>query len=132
MAIQFQNKKVNVANGVFGIYLPENIKRIENCKTLKERADWYRRLLNIENALFFSENIGIDGGISGETLIVLDVNPDKIDANTKYNFATEGHTGQYTIPLFFGESLMTDVDRLFKFVDDLNEKSDTEEESITQ
>lgn len=131
MAIQFQSKKFKEARGLLGIYISKNITRVEDRSSLKARADWYRKLLGIENALFFSENVDVKGSVTSETLVILDALPENIDAYTEIIFASEGKTGKYTIPLFTSDSLMSDIKELFRFIKELEEKPNSKEE-LTQ
>ena len=130
MAIPFQSKKLKEARGLLGIYLSKNITRVEDRSSPKARADWYRKMLEIDNALFFSENVDAKGSVAGETLIILDAMPEHIDAYTEIIFATEGKTGKYTVPLFTSDSLMGNIKELFRLVKELEEP--IEEELVTQ
>jgi hypothetical protein len=119
LAIAFTKKKQmkkTIAKGVYGIVLPEAIYRVEDTKN---RADWYRKLLNIDNALFFSENVGVDGKTTGTTLIILDVTKDEIHPGIQIEFATEGKTGQYTVPIFMSDALFAFHSDMVKFANEM-------------
>ena len=131
LAIAFTKKKQikkTITKGVYGIVLPEAIYRVEDSKN---RADWYRKLLNIDNALFFSENVGVDGHVTGTTLIILDVTKDEIHPGIQIEFATEGKTGQYTIPIFMSDALFGNYDDMKKFVKEILNSEAYEEEADT-
>ena len=103
MIVDFKSKKLkkkDMANGIVGFLISDNLLKIEpKNSTLQQRSDWYRKLLGIDNLLFFSENKDNSENVSGYSLIVLDINKDEYDPNTtKLNFAESGHTGKYTIP----------------------------------
>jgi hypothetical protein len=61
MGIDFRPKSKNVvvavANGIVGYKLPKSVYSVEDTSSLKARADWYRNLLGLDNALFFSNDV---------------------------------------------------------------------------
>ena len=135
-AIAFTKKKhkKTITKGIYGIILPEAIYRVEDTKN---RAEWYRKLLNIDNALFFSENVGENGKVTGTTLIVLDVSKDEIHPGIQIEFATEGKTGQYTIPIFTSDALFAFHSDMLKFANEMlgseaYEEKDEEVDMIEQ
>lgn len=104
MGIEFKPKEknvvVSVAKGIAGYKIPASVYDVEDNSSLKNRAAWYRKLLGIDNALFFSEDAGPNGNVPSETLIILDCLPTQVSPSTLYEFASEGKSGQYTVPLF--------------------------------
>lgn len=95
------SKKAKIANGVIGLKISDCIYRIEDSNN---RADWYRKFLGIDNALFFSEDIN-----GGETLIILDKTTTQCDINTKLIFAENGINGTYIVPIYSMDNLKLDT-----------------------
>lgn len=109
-SIDFNSKKTvikTVANGIIRFIIPTTLYNLEpkDC-SLQIRTEWYRKLLGIDNVLFFSENVGEDGEIVGESLVVLDIIKSEYSpTKTKLNFAENGHTGKYTTPIINIEAI---------------------------
>jgi len=86
MILQFKPQhKRKEAKAIIGLLIPKNMYNIEPKKP-KERGDFYRKLFNIKNALYFSQN----EGNKTETLIIFDAKKEECDDTTKLIFTTTG------------------------------------------
>lgn len=106
MSLKFEvrTNKIKIANGLYRFHLPKCIQRImPEFKNKKEKGDWVRKFLDINNAIFFSEDVNSDGLPSGESICVLDVDINKMDPLAKVIICKDdngnlGVTGKYIIP----------------------------------
>lgn len=91
--LNFKEKPVSSAKGIYRIKIDEFFKSVED---KKNRNEWYRSFLGIDNAVTFANTVDETGKTSGEVLVVLDVKASTVTQNTLVSYAEFGLSGQFT------------------------------------
>lgn len=127
-----QRIKKEQMNGVVRIPITPVLQELENRFDPKYRDEFYRNLLGIDNAIFFSENIG--NMEVPESIVVLDGHHKEFWYGMKLNFAENGHTGAYTVPSLILDNipLIALIDGIKISIERIKNKDEFENEGRVQ
>lgn len=91
--LEFKEKPASHAKGIYRIKIDEFFKSIED---KKNRNEWYRNFLGVNNAVTFANTVDETGKTNGEVLVVLDVKASRVTQNTLVSYAEFGLSGPFT------------------------------------